>query len=104
MRQAGRRILEAPFAAASDASGRRWVITAWDGLNRVWQNPPVPCIHADPRLTDCPPGETREARGWVWFYEGEDPTTELQRLRREFLARPLPEIRRRQPSPTSSWC
>ncbi len=96
---AGRRILEAPFAAASDASGRRWVITAWDGLNRVWQNPPVPCIHADPRLTDCPPGETREARGWVWFYEGEDPTTELQRLRREFLARPLPEIRRRQPIP-----
>jgi len=96
---AGRRILDAPFAAASDASGRRWVITAWDGLNRVWQNPPVPCIHADPRWTDCPPGETREARGWVWFFEGEDPAPELDRLRREFLARPLPEIRRRQPIP-----
>ena len=96
---AGRRILEAPFAAASDASGRRWVITAWDGLNRVWQNPLVPCIHADPRLTDCPPGETREARGWVWFYEGEDPTAELQRLRREFLARPIPQVSSRQPIP-----
>jgi peptidoglycan/xylan/chitin deacetylase (PgdA/CDA1 family) len=33
----------------------------------------------------------------VWFYEGEEPAAELQRLRREFLARPLPEIRRRQP-------
>jgi len=96
---AGRRILEAPFAAAADASGRRWVITAWDGLNRVWQNPPVPCIHADPRWSDCPPGETREARGWVWFFEGADPVPEFDRLRREFLARPLPEIRRRQPIP-----
>jgi peptidoglycan/xylan/chitin deacetylase (PgdA/CDA1 family) len=96
---AGRRILEAPFAAASDASGRRWVITAWDGLNRVWQNPLVPCIHADPRLTDCPPGETREARGGVWFYEGDDPKRELDRLRREFLARPIPEVARRQPIP-----
>ncbi|MFM8880489.1 MAG: polysaccharide deacetylase family protein [Verrucomicrobiota bacterium] len=96
---AGRRILEAPFAAASDESGRRWVITAWDGLNRVWQNPPVPCIHSDPRLTDCPPGETREARGWVWFHEGDDPRPELDRLRREFLARPIPEVSTRHPIP-----
>ena len=94
-----RRVLEAPFAAASDETGRRWVITAWDGLDRVWQNPQVPCIHSDPGLTDCPPGETRRARGWVWFYEGEDPLPELNRLRREFLSQPLPEITSLKPIP-----
>ncbi len=84
------KLLDPPFAAASDASGTRWVITAWDALERTWHNPPVPCIHSDPRLGDCPPGETREARGWVWFHEGANVTNEIARLRREFLARPAP--------------
>jgi len=82
--------IEAPFAAVHDPSGRRWIITAWDGLDRAWQNPPVPCLHSDPRLSDCPPGEIRSARGWLWFYEGDDVGSELQRLRRTYVEAPVP--------------
>lgn len=77
------KVLEAPIAAVRDSSGRRWILTGWEPLDRVWQNPPVPCIHADPKLSDCAPGETREARGGLWFYEGDDPAAERLRRRDE---------------------
>ena len=82
--------IEAPFAAVHDPSGRRWTITAWDGFDRAWQNPPVPCLHSDPRLSDCPPGETRTARGWLWFYEGDDVGSEFQRMRKTYVEAPVP--------------
>jgi peptidoglycan/xylan/chitin deacetylase (PgdA/CDA1 family) len=88
------KMLESPFVAARDTPGRRWVITAWDPLDRVWQNPPVPCLHADPKLGDCPPGETREARGFLWFYEGDDIRGEFARLRGKFLEAPPPLARK----------
>jgi len=92
-------LLDPPFAAARDEAGRRWVITAWDALDRAWQNPPVPCLHSDPALADCPPGETREARGWLWFFEGGDLPAELARLRREFLEKPAAAVPRLEPVP-----
>jgi peptidoglycan/xylan/chitin deacetylase (PgdA/CDA1 family) len=82
------KVLDPPFAAARDTTGTRWVITAWEPLDRAWQNPPVPCLHADPALPDCPPGETRSSRGWLWFYEGADLPGELARLRSAFLEKP----------------
>jgi len=91
--------LDPPFAAARDESGRRWIITAWNPLDRAWQNPPVPCLHADPALPDCPPGESRHARGWLWFYEGEALAPELARLRREFLEPAKPVATLRPPVP-----
>lgn len=92
--------LDGAIAAVRDASGRRWIITAWDALDRAWQNPPVPCIHSDPRLADCPPGETREARGWLWFYDGDHILDELERLRKTFLApSPAALARRLEPIP-----
>ena len=39
---------------------------------RVWQNPPVSCIYADPMFPDCPPGETVTVSGYLRFYEGTD--------------------------------
>lgn len=72
--------LRAPFACVGSDDGRRWVITAWSDCQRVWANPPVPCMHSDPKFPDCPPGETRHLRGWLWFYEGEDLEAELNRL------------------------
>ena len=94
------KLTEAPFAAARDESGHRWIISAWDALDRVWQNPPVPCIHSDPKLADCPPGETRSARGWLWFYQGDDIHSELARLRRTFLDAPAPpEVKKLEPIP-----
>jgi peptidoglycan/xylan/chitin deacetylase (PgdA/CDA1 family) len=74
------KVFQPPFAAAHDASGRRWVIIAWERCNRAWGNPPCPCLHSDPRVPDCPPGESRSVRGWVSFYEGPDIQFEFKRL------------------------
>ena len=74
------KVLRAPYAAARSEDGQRWIITAWDPLDSVWQNPPVPCFHANPKLPDCPPGQTVRARGWLSFYEGPDLPAELERI------------------------
>jgi peptidoglycan/xylan/chitin deacetylase (PgdA/CDA1 family) len=74
------KVFQPPFAAARDTSGRRWIITAWDGCKRAWGNAPCPCLHSDPRVPDCPPGESRSVKGWASFYEGPDIQAELNRL------------------------
>jgi hypothetical protein len=74
------KVLRAPYAAARSDDGRRWVITAWEPHDRLWANPPCPCIHSDPKFPDCPPGQTRRLRGRLWFYEGTDLEAELARL------------------------
>jgi peptidoglycan/xylan/chitin deacetylase (PgdA/CDA1 family) len=71
---------QAPFAAARDATGRRWIITAWTRCQRVWGNAPCPCLHSDPHVPDCPPGESRTVQGWVSYYEGIDIDGEMRRL------------------------
>ncbi len=77
--------IEPPLVACQSEDGRRWILTAWEPLNRAWANPPVPCLHSDPALPDCPPGESREARGWLWFYEGDDPSADFARRRAEWM-------------------
>ncbi len=74
------KVFQPPFAAGRDTSGRRWIITAWDGCKRAWGNAPCPCLHSDPRVPNCPPGESRSLRGWESFYEGPDIQAELKRL------------------------
>ena len=75
------KVFAAPFAACKDATGKRWVITGWDRCGRAWGNPPCPCLHADPVVEECPPGETKSVRGWLSFYEGTDIDAELKRLK-----------------------
>jgi peptidoglycan/xylan/chitin deacetylase (PgdA/CDA1 family) len=75
------KVFARPFAACRD-KGKRWVITGWEPCVRVWGNPPCPCLHADPQVPDCPPGEARSVRGWLSFYEGADIDGELRRLRK----------------------
>lgn len=75
------KVLAAPFAACRDATGKRWVITGWERCGRAWGNPPCPCIHADPVVEDCPPGQAKSVRGWLSFYEGVDIDAELKRLK-----------------------
>lgn len=75
------KVFDPPFAACHDRTGRRWLITAWERCGRAWGNPPCPCLHSDPQLADCPPGETSRVRGWISFYEGDDVMAELRRLR-----------------------
>jgi peptidoglycan/xylan/chitin deacetylase (PgdA/CDA1 family) len=75
------KVFAAPFAACKDTTGKRWVITGWERCGRAWGNPPCPCMHADPVLEDCPPGEAASVRGWLSFYEGSDIDAELKRLK-----------------------
>ena len=74
------KIFEKPFAACRSDDARRWIITAWTNCDRVWGNPPCPCLHSDPKFPDCPPRETRLVRGWLSFYEGNDVRAELRRI------------------------
>lgn len=77
----GNKRLESPFAGVRSDDGRRWILTAWDHCDRVWANPPVPCIHSDPKFPDLAPGETGRLKGWLWFYEGSDLDAYLVRLK-----------------------
>ncbi|MEO8269837.1 MAG: polysaccharide deacetylase family protein [Aureliella sp.] len=74
------KIIRKPFVACHDADKSRWIITGWQNCVRPWANPPCPCMHSDPQFPDCPPGETRELKGVVSFYEGSDIDAELKRL------------------------
>lgn len=73
------KLLRSPSAAVQSAGRDRWIITSWEHCGRVWANAPVPCMHADPVLPDCPSGETVRVKGKLWFYEGTDINGELQR-------------------------
>jgi hypothetical protein len=74
------KLLSNPYVACHDAARRRWIITAWVPCHRPWSNPPVPCLHSDPKFPDCKPGETKRVRGWLSFYEGADIESELRRI------------------------
>ena len=74
------KILTKPFAVCGSSDQKRWIITAWEPCHRTWANPPVPCMHSDPQIPDCPPGETKTVRGWLSFYEGTNVTNELKRI------------------------
>jgi hypothetical protein len=69
-----------PYALARAADGNRWIITAWEPLHRAWYNPRCPCLHSDPKFSDCKPGETVRLKGWLSFYEGNDIDSELNRI------------------------
>lgn len=75
----------APFAVCHDETGKRWVITAWEPIHRVWGNERCPCLHADPKFPDCEPGDTQVLRGWLSFYEGDGIDEELARIRKRFF-------------------
>jgi hypothetical protein len=74
------KVFASPYVACRSADGKRWIITAWVPAHRAWANPPVPCLHADPKFPDCPPGETRRLKGWLSFYEGTDVESEFRRI------------------------
>ncbi|MBN2507928.1 MAG: hypothetical protein JXQ71_14675 [Verrucomicrobia bacterium] len=73
-------VFNAPYAAARLDDGRRWVITAWDPVQRCWANDQVPCLHSDPQFPDCAPGDTQRVRGWLSFHEGTDIEAEFKRI------------------------
>ena len=74
------KLFRPPYAACRSTDGRRWVITAWEPCHRAWSNAKCPCLHADPKFPDCPPGEAKRLKGWLSFYEGTDIEGELKRI------------------------
>lgn len=75
--QEGKRY-ENGVAAAPSADGTRWVLVAFDRCGRTWGNPSCPCIHSDPVLPDCSPGQTVSVSGRLWFQEGESVDAQIQ--------------------------
>ncbi|MCL4788205.1 MAG: polysaccharide deacetylase family protein [Verrucomicrobia bacterium] len=75
------KMFRAPSVAVHSAGGNHWIIATWDRCGRAWGQPLVPCIHADPVLPDCAPGETVRVRGRLWFYEGKDVEEGLARAK-----------------------
>ena len=77
------KIFRCPAAAVRATGGNRWVITAWERCGKAWGHPLVPCLHADPVLPDCAPGQTVRVRGQLWFYQGDDIEAELDRAEKK---------------------
>jgi hypothetical protein len=46
-------------------------------------------MHADPVLADCLPGQTVRVRGRLWFYQGVDIDSEVERAQQIFAALPV---------------
>jgi peptidoglycan/xylan/chitin deacetylase (PgdA/CDA1 family) len=60
-------------AAVRASAGNRWIVTEWERCGRTWGNALCPCLHSDPVLPDCPPGQTVKVTGRLWFAQGERP-------------------------------
>jgi hypothetical protein len=74
------KVFASPFAACKSRMGNRWVILGFDHCIRAWGNARCPCLHADPQVPDCAPGETQMVHGWLSFFEGEEIAGELKQL------------------------
>ncbi len=68
------------YATAFSSDRKQWIITGWSPIHRPWGNMNCPCLHADPKFPDCPPGETKWIFGWLSFYDGEKIDEELERI------------------------
>lgn len=64
-------------AAARSSTGGRWIVTEWERCGRTWGNALCPCLHSDPVLPDCAPGQTVRVAGRLWFREGEGAPVSL---------------------------
>lgn len=79
------KIKDGNIVACKSGDGRRWIITAWNHCKGgTWLNPPCPCMHSDPQIPDCEPGQTQKVQGWLAFYEGDDIKSEIVRLRTKY--------------------
>lgn len=78
------KVLHDPVAAVQSDTNDKWILTAWDRCVQTWDNPAVPCMHANPMLPDCPVGETVKVRGRLWFHAGGDIEDEISHAEKTF--------------------
>lgn len=50
------------------SNGGRAISTTWEKCDCAGVNEDVPCLHSDPKFSDCPPGETVRVKGALWFH------------------------------------
>ena len=81
------KVIDGNWIACRNTDDSRWIITSWEPPHRSWENPPVPCLHADPSFPDCPPGKTVEANGIITFYKGTDIRQQIEKLKALHLNR-----------------
>jgi hypothetical protein len=74
------KVLRQNVAAVRNERGDRWILTAWQNPGRSWGNTLVPCMHADPKLPDCPFRKTVRIKGRLRFYEGTDVEREIHSI------------------------
>ena len=55
------------IASVRSADGSRIIATEWERCGRTWGNAQCPCLHSDPVLPDCAPGQTVRVSGRLWF-------------------------------------
>ena len=61
---------DAGFIAVRSKERTRYVALHWPKCRLVFTNTNVPCIHADPGLGGCPPGEQVSLTGRILFHDG----------------------------------
>ncbi|WP_422083617.1 polysaccharide deacetylase family protein [Ulvibacterium sp.] len=72
--------LSCPVVAVESEDEKHWIITGWEGCSHPWGNEACPCLHADPKFPDCPPGETVSLEGVLWLYEGTEIDKKIQEV------------------------
>jgi len=61
---------DVPLIAAADADGHRVVGLTWRGGLSLMSNGRIPCLHTDPAIADCAPGQTVHAQGRLFILSG----------------------------------
>ena len=74
------KLFSPPFSACRNQTGKQWVILGFENCIRAWGNAQCPCLHSDPQVPDCAPGEIHTLHGWFSFFEGDDIANEFKRL------------------------
>lgn len=78
----GPAVADRPIMVTRSAQADRLVACTWRAdTYSLMQNPPRPCMHADPRFPDLEPGESKTIHGKLVFFEGSP--ADLDRAMRE---------------------
>ncbi len=72
--------LSCPVVSVEAEDQEHWILTGWEGCSNPWGNVDCPCLHADPKFPDCPPGETVKLKGILSFPTAAKATQEIERM------------------------
>jgi hypothetical protein len=78
------KLFEDPVVAVQSEKRDRWILTAWERCHHAWGNENCPCMHSDPQLPDCPPGDTVRVSGKLWFSSQGNPESEIEKIKSKF--------------------